>query len=92
MLHNEIPTASIQGGIYMKFIEKAMPVFFAIVLLAGCATIKGNSFAEQREYVLDMKDDTLARLYTEFPIAKEQIKKSAGYWCVQQYQHKSISA
>ncbi len=63
----------------MKFIEKAVPVFFTIVLLAGCATIKGNSFAEQRKYVLDMKNDTLTRLYTEFPIAKEQIKKSAGY-------------
>ncbi len=48
-------------------------------MLASCATIKGNSFAEQSEYVLDMKDNTLARLYTEFPIAKEQIKKSSGY-------------
>ncbi len=63
----------------MKFVEKAIPIFFTIVLLAGCATIKGNSFAEQRKYVLDMKEDTLARLFTEFPIAKEQIKKSAGY-------------
>ncbi len=63
----------------MKFVEKAVPILFTIVLLAGCATIKGNSVVEQREYVLDMKGDTLARLYTEFPIAKEQIKKSAGY-------------
>jgi len=63
----------------MKPISKALTIFFTIALLAGCATIKGNSVIEQREYVLDMKDDTLARLYKEIPIAKEQIKKSAGY-------------
>ncbi len=63
----------------MRFVEKVMPIFFTIVLLAGCATIKGNSVVEQREYVIDMKDGTLARLYKEIPIAKEQIKKSAGY-------------
>ncbi|MCP4252594.1 MAG: hypothetical protein GY775_04130 [Candidatus Scalindua sp.] len=63
----------------MKHIEKIMPVFFTIVLLAGCATIKGNSYVEQREYVQDMKDNTLARLYKEIPIAKEQIKDAAGY-------------
>lgn len=63
----------------MKFVEKAMAILFTIVLLAGCATIKGNTIVEQREYVLDMKDNTLARLYEEIPIAKEQIKNAAGY-------------
>ncbi len=63
----------------MKFAEKAILIFFTIVLLAGCATIKGNTVVEQRKYVLDMKDDALARLYKEFPIAKVQIKKAAGY-------------
>lgn len=52
---------------------------FTIVLLAGCATIKGNTIAEQKEYVFSMKDDTLARLYKEVPIAKIQIENAAGY-------------
>ena len=63
----------------MKPTSKALAFFFTIALLAGCATIKGSSVAEQRDYVLDMKETTLARLYDEFPIAKQQIKKSAGY-------------
>ncbi len=63
----------------MKLIEKTLAIFCTIALLAGCATIKGSNIVEQREYVLDMKDSTLARLYKEIPIAKQQIKKSAGY-------------
>jgi lipid-binding SYLF domain-containing protein len=65
--------------IYMKPISKTLAILFTIALLTGCATIKGNSVVEQREYVLDMKNGTLARLYKEIPIAKEQIRKSAGY-------------
>lgn len=53
----------------MISIDKALTILFTIVLLAGCATIKGNTIAEQREYVFGMKDDTLARLYEEVPIA-----------------------
>lgn len=70
---------NIRRKIYMKPINKALAIFFTVALLAGCATIKGNTIVEQREYVLDMKDATLARLYKEAPIAKEQIKNSAGY-------------
>lgn len=63
----------------MKFNNNTLLILLAIVLLAGCATIKGNTVADQRQYVLDMRDETLARLYEETPIAKEQIKKAAGY-------------
>ena len=55
----------------MKHIKETMAVLFTIAILAGCATIKGNNIVEQREYVLDMKSDALARLYEEIPIAKE---------------------
>ncbi len=63
----------------MKFTNDILIILLATVLFAGCATIKGNTVAEQRQFVLDMKDETLARLYDEKPIAKEQIKKAAGY-------------
>jgi lipid-binding SYLF domain-containing protein len=63
----------------MKFNSNTLLILLAIVLLAGCATIKGNTVADQRQYVLDMKDEVLARLYEETPVAKEQIKKAAGY-------------
>ncbi len=63
----------------MKFNNNILLILLAIVVLAGCATIKGNTVADQRQYVLDMKEETLVRLYEETPIAKEQIKKAAGY-------------
>ncbi len=63
----------------MKTIKSQLAILLAIILLAGCATIKGNNFAEQRTYVNDVKSETLARLYEEYPVAKEQIKNSAGY-------------
>ncbi|MHC4182269.1 MAG: lipid-binding SYLF domain-containing protein [Planctomycetota bacterium] len=63
----------------MKFTNNVLIILLAAVLFAGCATIKGTTVAEQRQYVLDMRDETLARLYSEYPIAKEQIKKAAGY-------------
>jgi lipid-binding SYLF domain-containing protein len=62
-----------------QFNNNPLLILLAIVLLAGCATIKGNTVADQRQYVLDMKDETLARLYEGTPIAKAQIKKAAGY-------------
>jgi lipid-binding SYLF domain-containing protein len=63
----------------MKVINNRLATLLVIVLLAGCATIKGNNFTEQRQYVLDMKKEALSRLFEEYPVAKEQIKKSAGY-------------
>ncbi len=63
----------------MKFTNDILIILLPIILFAGCATIKGNTVAEQRQYVLDMRDETLARLYDDKPIAKEQIKKAAGY-------------
>lgn len=63
----------------MKFTKGILLILLMIVLFDGCATIKGNTFAEQRQYVLDMMDEALVRLYNENPIAKEQIKNAAGY-------------
>ncbi len=63
----------------MKFMSYILIGLSTLVLLAGCATIKGNNIAEQKEYVHDMKAETLDRLFDEYPIAEEQIKNSAGY-------------
>ncbi len=63
----------------MRFTNDILIIFLMAVLFAGCATIKGNNIAEQRQFVLDMRDEALARLYDEQPVAKEQIKGAAGY-------------
>ena len=63
----------------MKFTNRRLVILLALVVFAGCATIKGNTFVEQRRYVLDMRDETIEHLYDNTPIAKEQIKNAAGY-------------
>ena len=63
----------------MRFTNDILIILLAAVLFAGCASIKGNTVAEQRQYVLDMRDEALARLYDKQPVAKEQIKGAAGY-------------
>ncbi len=56
----------------MKFTNSST----TMILLAGCATIKGKNIAEQKQYVHDMKEETLTRLYDEYPVVKEQNKNS----------------
>jgi lipid-binding SYLF domain-containing protein len=47
--------------------------------LVSCATPKGVTIQEQRDYVLKMKDETLAKLYAQKPETRGMIKKAAGY-------------
>jgi lipid-binding SYLF domain-containing protein len=47
--------------------------------LVSCATPKGVTKQEQRDHVLKMKDETLAKLYAQKPETKGMIKKAAGY-------------
>ena len=56
--------------------------FICIVLLlcvTGCATTKGNTRAEKRQSVLDMKNTVLADLYKIKPDVKSQIASAPGY-------------
>lgn len=53
-------------------------VVLAVVLLAGCASL-GDTPEEKRSAILDMRDNTLQRLYAERPAAREQIANAAGY-------------
>ena len=48
-------------------------------LLFSCATPKGVTRQDQRDYALKMKDETLAKLYKTKPETRDMIKKSAGY-------------
>ncbi len=59
----------------MKFTKDILKILLTIILFAGCATIKGNTVAEQRQYVLDMRDETLARLYDDNLLQKNKSKR-----------------
>ena len=50
-----------------------------LLLLSGCATPKGDNFAEQRMAVQEMREDTLNKLYTVEPTASQRIQEAAGY-------------
>jgi len=50
-----------------------------IFLAVGCATIKGDTKKQQQQYVLDMRDSVMKKLYAETPIARSQVKDAAGY-------------
>jgi len=47
--------------------------------LVSCATPKGVTRQEQRNYVLKMREETLAKLYAQKPETRAMIKKAAGY-------------
>ena len=49
------------------------------LLFSACARPKGDTPQEKRDFVLQMKDNALAKLYAEKPYAKEVVNKAAGY-------------
>ncbi len=59
--------------------KKVFLCILVIFFIAGCATPKGVTRLEKRNYVLKMKDETLAKLYKKEPGTKKMIKKAAGY-------------
>ena len=48
------------------------------LLLAGCASL-GDTPAEKRSAVLEMRDRTLEQLYRAEPGARQRIAEAAGY-------------
>jgi len=54
---------------------------FAIVcfMVSACARPKGATPEQKRDYVLQMKDNTLAELYAKKPYIRDVVEKAAGY-------------
>jgi len=51
----------------------------ALLLCAGCTSIKGYTVKDKQDYVIKMRNEALRDLYLKDPGAKEHIKKAAGY-------------
>ena len=49
------------------------------IFVTGCATPKGVTTSDRRDYVLKMKNKTLTSLYKAKPETKDMIQKGAGY-------------
>jgi lipid-binding SYLF domain-containing protein len=54
-------------------------VAVGILAASGCAAPRGQTVQEKREYVLKMKDETLAELYRTRPEAKLHVESAPGY-------------
>jgi lipid-binding SYLF domain-containing protein len=63
----------------MRFSIFAGSLAIVSIIVLGCITPKGTTVHEKRNYVLDMKNQTLSELYSKRPEAKSKIKKASGY-------------
>ena len=63
----------------MRLFNLAMCLVLVGVLCSACARPKGDTPQEKRNFVLQMKDNALAKLYAEKPYAREVVNKAAGY-------------
>jgi lipid-binding SYLF domain-containing protein len=54
-------------------------VALTVVAASGCAKAKGTTPAEKRNYTLDMREDTLKKLYAQQPDARAEFKNAEGY-------------
>jgi lipid-binding SYLF domain-containing protein len=63
----------------MRFFIFAGSLAFASIFLLACVAPKGNTVQDKRIYVLSMKNETLAELYSKRPEAKSKIKNAAGH-------------
>jgi lipid-binding SYLF domain-containing protein len=58
---------------------RCMSVAILGLLMVGCSTPKGTSFAERRQYVMNMHDDALKELFEREPVAREKIDRAPGH-------------
>jgi lipid-binding SYLF domain-containing protein len=56
-----------------------LALMLVAAVVTGCRTAKGNSPSEKRAYVLQTRDEALAKLYESEPGAKAKIADAAGY-------------
>ena len=65
----------------MKISKLAIKSVFvaAVLALTACASMGDGTVAEKRQAILDMQDNALARLYSEKPDTRSQVKDAAGY-------------
>ena len=65
----------------MKISKLAIKSVFvaAVLALTACASMGDGTVAEKQQAILDMQENALARLYTEKPDTRSQIRDAAGY-------------
>ncbi len=63
----------------MRILSLIMCLVAVGFIFSACARPKGDTPQEKRNFVLQMKDNALAKLYAEKPYAKDLVNNAAGY-------------
>lgn len=63
----------------MRMLTLVISLALIGAFFSACARPKGDTPQEKRNFVLQMKDNALAKLYAEKPYAREVVNKAAGY-------------
>ncbi len=63
----------------MRPLNLALCLILVGLLLSSCARPKGDTPKEKRDYVLQVKDNALAKLYAQKPYSKDLVNNAAGY-------------
>ena len=63
----------------MRFSIYAGSLALVSIFFIGCVAPKGSTVHEKRNYVLNMKNETLSELYHKRPEVKSKINKASGY-------------
>ncbi len=63
----------------MRIQSLILSLLLVFFLVSSCARPKGATPEQKRDYVLQMKDNTLAQLYAKKPYIKDVVEKAAGY-------------
>lgn len=63
----------------MKRIILSVLTGAAVLLFSGCMSPKGTTLYEQRNYIVNMANESLDELYAVRPTTREKVKRAAGY-------------
>jgi len=63
----------------MRAYSLVVSLVLVALLVGACARPKGETPEQKRDYVLQMKDNALAKLYVQKPYARELVNQAAGY-------------
>lgn len=63
----------------MKRLTMKIGCLLFVGILAGCAAPRGESIQAKRNYVQQMRSETLARLYKEAPETRQKLAGAPGY-------------
>src|SRR5689334_15592230 len=64
---------------FANWLQALMLVVLTALAASACSKAEGTTPAEKRDYTLDMREDTLQKLYKQEPGTRSKLANAAGY-------------